>query len=129
MGKLSVQTARDRVREYCRDNHLTHPQFADMLHLAHSTLQRFMGAGRETTGKHSLAYPAINKFLQAQDRKRRKEQEEESMRPKIPISVPIVPEKSLNVEVSVHVIDSKENVEGILENKSKKQKVDVDAVI
>ncbi len=127
MGKLSIQTARDRVRIYCRDNHLTHPQFADMLHLAHSTLQRFMGAGRETTGKHSLAYPAINKFLQAQDRKRRKEQEEESS--KIAISVPIVPEKSLDVEVSVHAIDSKEEDEEILESKSKKQKVNVGTVI
>ena len=46
--------------------------FGAMLDLSHSTFQRFMGAGGETTGKGSLAYTAINKFFQAENRKIKK---------------------------------------------------------
>lgn len=78
MGKIGIQTARDLVKAYCVNNHIKQSEFGTMLNLSHSTFQRFMGAGAETTGKGSLAYDAINKFFQAEKRKMKKSQASEA---------------------------------------------------
>ena len=74
MGKIGVQTARDRVKEYCASHKITQKAFADMINITHTTMGRFMAAGRETTGKGSMAYDAINRFFAKEGRERLKEQ-------------------------------------------------------
>ena len=76
MGKIGVQTARARVKAYCATKKMKQFDFGVMLNLTPTTFQRFMGAGGSTTGKGSLAYSAINKFFQAENRKIKKAQSE-----------------------------------------------------
>lgn len=56
MGKIGIQTARDKVKAYCAERKIKQSDFGAILDLSHSTFQRFMGAGGETTGKGNLAY-------------------------------------------------------------------------
>ena len=71
---MGIQTARDRVKVYCRVHAMKQRDFGELLNLCPSTFQRFMGAGTETTGKGSLAYKAISRFFHAEDRKHKKDQ-------------------------------------------------------
>jgi hypothetical protein len=73
---MSIATARSRVVDYCEQEKIKREVFAEQAGLTKSTLQRFMGAGRETTGKGSLAYSAIASFFGKVDRLAKKEQKE-----------------------------------------------------
>lgn len=65
---IGIQTCRDRVKDYCKENKIKQSDFAGLINLCKSTFSRFMGAGAETTGKGSLAYPAIVRFFGKIDR-------------------------------------------------------------
>ena len=66
---MGIQTARDKVRIYCSEHGMRQGDFLDMIpHITKSTFSRFMGAGNETTGKGSLAFPAIKSFFAKEKR-------------------------------------------------------------
>lgn len=82
--RVAAENARDKVRAYCQQEKMAQYAFGEMLGLCKSTFGRFMGAGKETSGKGSYAYPAILSFfkrLKAEEKKestKRKREEEKS---------------------------------------------------
>ena len=68
MGKWSVETLRGMVKEYCAEHKMRQSDFGDMVGVNKSSFSRFMGAGRETTGKGSESYNILNRFFQKQKR-------------------------------------------------------------
>jgi hypothetical protein len=69
---IAAENARVKVKEYCQQENMKQSAFGEMLGLCKSTFSRFMGAGWETTGTQSYAYPAITEFFKKQKNEERK---------------------------------------------------------
>ena len=83
MGKWSVETIRGMVKGYCAEHKMRQSDFGDMVGVNKSSFSRFMGAGRETTGKGSESYIILNRFFQKQKRDEAKGSKAQASAPRV----------------------------------------------